>query len=135
MDRRVSQYISKKSDAKSKPPTQNLVKDKWLTVEAGGITKLVPTQNSEAGALWVCYLNITTPKLAGATELTLKWVRDASGINDATGYTTVALKKGATTFVTNVWVFQAKKGQPVSLQVKANGKATITTRELKLSIS
>ena len=89
----MSQYISKKSDAKSKPPTQSLVKDKWLTVEAGGITKLVPTENSEVGALWVCYLNITTPKLAGATELTLKWVRDAAGINDATGYTTVALKK------------------------------------------
>ena len=131
----MSQYISKKSDAKSKPPTQTLVSEKWITVEAGGITKLVPTQDSDAGALWVCYLNISTPKLAGATELTLKWVRDFSGINDATGYKTIALKKGGTTFVTNVWVFRAKKGQPVTLQVKANGKATINTRELKLSIS
>jgi hypothetical protein len=131
----MSQYISKKSDATSKIPTQTLVADKWVTIEAGGTTKLIPTQDSEVGALWVCYLNITTPKLAGATELTLKWVRDSAGINDATGYTTVALKKGGTTFVTNVWVFQAKKGQPVTLQVRANGKATVTTRELKLSIS
>ena len=135
MARSMSQYISRKSDAKSNPPSQNLPTNKWQTIEAGGITKLVPTENSEVGALWACYLNVTTPKLAGATELTLKWVRDFSGINDATGYTTIPLKKGGTTFVSNMWVFKAKKGQPVTLQVKANGKATVSTRELKLSIS
>ena len=131
----MSQYISKKSDATSRPATQNLASGKWVTIEAGGITKLIPTESTKVGALWVCYLNVKTPKIGGATELTLRWVRDAAGINDATGYETVALKKGATTFVKDVWVFQAKKGQPVTLQVKANGKATVTTRELKLSIS
>jgi hypothetical protein len=131
----VSQYISKKSDATSKPPTQSLISGKWITIEAGGITKLVPTQNSEVGALWATYLNITTPKIGGATELTIKWVRDFTGINDATGYETITLNKGGTTYVKDVWLFQAKKGQPVTLQVKANGKATVRTRELKLSIS
>jgi hypothetical protein len=131
----MTQYISKKSDATSKPATQALTSGKWVTIEAGGITKLVPTENSKAGALWGCYLNVKTPKLGGATELTLKWVRDFSGINDATGYETITLNKGGTTFISNVWLFQAKKGQPVTLQVKANGKATVHTRELKLSIS
>jgi hypothetical protein len=131
----MSQYISVKSDAKSNPPSQNLPTDKWQTIEAGGITKLVPTENSEVGALWACYLNVTTPKLSGATQLTLRWVRDPSGINDATGYETINLNKNGTTFISNVWLFQAKKGQPVTLQVKANGRATVTTRELKLSIS
>jgi hypothetical protein len=135
MDRRVSQYISKKSDASSRPATQNLVNGKWVTIEAGGITKLVPTETSKTGALWATYLNITTPKLGGATQLTIKWVRDAAGINDATGYQTFTLNKGGTTYVKDLWLFQAKKGQPVTLQVKANGKATVTTRELKLSIS
>lgn len=130
----MSQYISKKSDAKSKPATQSLTGGKWVTIEAGGITKLVPTESSRAGALFATYLNIKTPKIGGATELVIKWVRDASGINDATGYETITLKKGATTFVKDVWLFQAKKGQPVTLQVKANGKATVTTRELKLAI-
>lgn len=130
----MSQYISKKSDAGSKPATQSLTNGKWVTIEAGGITKLVPTESTNVGALWVCYLNVKTPKIGGATELTLRWVRDAAGINDATGYETVTLKKGATTFVKDVWVFQAKKGQPVTLQVKANGKATVHTRELKLAI-
>ena len=130
----MTQYISRKSDATSKPATQSLTADKWLTIESGGLTELMPTESSKAGALFVCYLNVKTPKLGGATELVLRWVRDPKGINDATGYTTVSLKKGATTFVTNLWTFQAKKGQPVILQVKADGKATISTRELKLAI-
>jgi len=130
----MSQYISKKSDKTSKPATQSLTSGKWVTVEAGGITELIATESSKAGALFVCYLNVTTPKLGAATELVLRWVRDPKGINDATGYETKPLKKGATTFIKDVWVFQAKKGQPVVLQVKANGKATITTRELKLAI-
>lgn len=130
----MSQYISLKSDASSKPAEQVLRPDVWTTIEAENITELIPTQSSATGALFVCYLNVVTPKIAGATELTLRWVREPKGINDATGYETKTLKKGATTFVKDVWVFKAKKGQPVILQVKANGKATIKTRELKLSI-
>ena len=130
----MSQYISRKSDAKSKPATQALTAGKWVNIEAENLLELVPIESTKVGALWVCYLNVKTPKLGGATELTLRWVRDPKGINDATGYETKTLKKGATTFVKDVWVFQAKKGQPVVLQVQANGKATITTREIKLSI-
>lgn len=134
MGKSVSQYISRKSDASSKPPTQVLTANKWVTVEVENQIYLLPTESSKAGALWACYLNIETPKLGGATELVIKWVRDPKGINDATGYETITLKRGGTTYVKDVWLFQAKKGQPVALQVKVNGKATITTRETKLAI-
>lgn len=130
----MSQYISRKSDASSKPAEQNIRPNVWHNVEVENQTELVPNQSSATGALWVCYLNVVTPKIGGATELVLRWVRDPKGINDATGYETKSLKKGATTFVKDVWVFKAKKGQPVVLQVKANGKATLKTREVKLSI-
>lgn len=130
----MSQYISRKSDATSKPPKQVLTAEKWVTVEVENEIYLTATENSRAGALYACYLNIETPKLGGATELTLRWVRDPKGINDATGYETKTLKRGGTTFIKDVWLFQARKGQPVSLQVKVNGKATITTRETKLAI-
>lgn len=129
----MTQYISKKSEATAKQIT--LRPNVWHTVEAGGITELIANETTRTAAFWATYLNIKTPKVGGANELVLRWVRDAKGINDATGYETKTLKKGATTFIKDVWIFQAKKGQPVILQVKANGKATISTRILKLNIS
>jgi len=131
----VSQYISRKSDASSKPAIQPLPANKWVTLEVENLTELVPTETSKAGALWACYLNVDSPKIKGATELVIRWVREPKGINDATGYETKALNKGGTTFIKDVWLFQAKKGQPVVLQIKANGYATITTREIKLAIT
>ena len=131
----MSQYISRKSDASSRIPTQSLQGEVWTTLEVDGLFSVIPNGNSTTGAFFATYLNIKTPKIGGASELTIKWVRDPKGINDATGYETIALKKGGTTFVKDVWMFQAKKGQPVALQLKANGKATITTREIKLAIS
>jgi hypothetical protein len=131
----MSQYISRKSDDKSKPPTQVLTPNTWTAVEAGGKIPLVPTESSKTGAIWSAYLNIETPKIGGASELTIKWVRDPAGIKDATGYETKILNKGGTTFVKDTWMFQAIKGQPVVFMVKANGKATITTRETKLAIA
>lgn len=130
----MTQYISLKSDANSKPPTQTLTNGKWVTIEAGRITKLVPNATTKTGAFWGCYLNVTSAKIGGASELIIKWVRDAAKLDDATGYETISLNKGGTTYVKDVWMFQAKKGQPVTLQVKANGKATVTTREIKLAI-
>lgn len=130
----MTQYISRKSDATSKTPTQELRTGVWTTIEASGLTALVPTESSKAGALWACYLNIKTPKIGGASELVLRWVRDPKGVNDSTGYETKPLKKGGTTFIKDTWMFQAIKDQPVVFMVKANGKATVTTRETKLSI-
>ena len=130
----MSQYISRKSDATSKRPTQILQGNAWTTLEVEGLYEVVPNQDSTAGALFATYLNITTPKIGGASQLTIKWVRDPKGINDATGYETITLNKGGTTYVKDLWMFQAKKGQPISLMMKPNGKATVTTREIKLAI-
>jgi hypothetical protein len=135
MDQSMSQYISRKSDASSRIPTQTLKPNEYNTLEVDGLFSVIPNADTSTGALFATYLNIKTPKIGGATELTIKWVRDPKGINDATGYQTFSLTKGGTTFVKDVWLFQAKKGQPVALQLKANGKATITTREIKLAIS
>jgi hypothetical protein len=131
----MSQYISRKSDASSKIPTQALQADIWTALEVDGLFTVIPNADSTAGALWAAYLNIKTPKIGGATELTIRWTRDPKGIRDSTGYQTISLKKGGTTFVKDVWLFQSTKGQPVSLMMKTNGKATITTREIKLAIS
>ena len=130
----MSQYISRKSDSTSKIPTQVLQGNAWSTLEVEGLYSVIPTMNSTAGALFATYLNITTPKIGGASELTIKWVRDPKSLNDATGYETITLNKGGTTYVKDLWMFQAKKGQPVALMMKPNGKATVTTREIKLAI-
>ena len=131
----MSQYISRKSDASSRIPTQSLQGEVWTTLEVDGLFSVIPNSDTSTGALFATYLNIKTPKIGGASELTIKWVRDPKGINDATGYQTFSLKKGGTTYVKDVWLFQSKKGQPIALQMKANGKATVTTREIKLAIS
>jgi hypothetical protein len=135
VDQGMSQYISRKSDASSRIPTQSLQGEIWTTLEVDGLFTVIPNADTSTGALFATYLNIKTPKIGGASELTIKWVRDPKGINDATGYQTFSLKKGGTTFIKDVWLFNAKKGQPVALQLKANGKATIYTREIKLAIS
>jgi hypothetical protein len=131
----MSQYISRKSDASSKIPTQSLQGDVWSALEVDGLYTVIPNADSSTGALFAAYLNIKTPKIGGASQLTIKWVRDPRGLNDATGYQTINLNKGGTTFVKDLWMFQSTKGQPVAFMVKPNGKATITTREIKLAIS
>lgn len=131
----MSQYISRKSDETSKIPTQSLQADVWTALEVDGLFTIISNADSTTGALWAAYLNIKTPKIGGATELTIRWTRDPKGIRDSTGYQTISLKKGKTTFVKDVWLFQSTKGQPVSFMMKTNGKATITTREIKLAIS
>ena len=135
MDRCMSQYISRKSDASSKIPTQSLQADIWTALEVDGLLTVIPNADSSNGALWAAYLNIKTPKIGGASQLIIRWTRDPRGIADSTGYQTINLNKGGTTFVKDVWMFQATKGQPVAFMMKANGKATITTREIKLAIS
>lgn len=131
----MSQYISRKSDASSRIPTQSLQGEVWSTLEVDGLYSVIPNADSSTGALFATYLNVKTPKIGGASQLTIKWVRDPKGINDATGYQTINLNKGGTTFVKDLWMFQSKKGQPVAFMMKPNGKATITTREIKLAIS
>jgi hypothetical protein len=135
MDKSMSQYISRKSDASSRIPTQSLQGDVWSTLEVDGLYSVISNADSSTGAFFAAYLNIKTPKIGGATELVIRWTRDPKGLRDSTGYQTIRLIKGGTTFVKDVWLFQSTKGQPVAFMLKANGKAVITTREIKLAIS
>ena len=50
MDRRMSQYISRKSDENSKVPTQTIKPDVWNTLEVDGLYSVIPNADSVAGA-------------------------------------------------------------------------------------
>lgn len=129
------QYIVYKSDAKSPKPVQRLTAGVWARLEAEGHTTLVPTCSSAYGALWAFYAMVEVPRIGGATEITTKWVRNPGTKEaDETGRYTWTVKRGKTQWINQVWLFHARDGQPVGLEIIANGKATIKTRELKLSV-
>lgn len=126
----MGHYESYKTDNAPKTLTSGV----WVTVDAEGHKLLTPPQSSRFGANWVTYLNIKTPKIGGASEVTLRWVRNPGTPKaDETGRMTFNLKKGGTTWISHCWMFQAIKGQPVALHIVVNGKATLQTRELKLA--
>lgn len=136
----MSEYVSRKSDSTSKVPTQSLPANAWTLLEVEGLKTIVPKGNSVAGAMWAIYLNIDSPKLGGATELTFRWVRDPKQVNpkgahDFTGQQTITVKKGGNTIHSAVWLFMAKKGQPVGVEITHNGSKPLTlkTRETKMS--
>jgi hypothetical protein len=129
------QYIVYKSDAKSPKPTQTLTAGRWARLEAEGHTVLLPTVDSAYGALWAFYAYLDIPRIGGATQVTTKWVRNPGTKEaDETGRMTWQLTKGQSNWINQVWLFHARKGQPVGLEIVANGKCTIRTRELKLSV-
>lgn len=128
------QYVSWKSDDNSPKPSQSLIAGRWARLEAGGHTVLVPTVSSAYGALWAFYAKLDIPRIGGATEVITRWVR-SPGTNkaDETGRMTWAVQRGKVQWINQVWMFQANKGQAVALEIIANGKCTVRTRELKLS--
>lgn len=128
----MSEYVSRKSDASSLIKMQPLKPDTWVTLEVEGKKSITPNGNSKAGATWAYYLNIETPKIGGATEIIIKFVRNPLTKPDETGRMTFSLKKGGTTWINHMWMFQAVKAQSVAVQMMVNGKATIKTREIKM---
>lgn len=130
----ASEYVSRKSDDTSKVKTQTFAANKWQRLEVEGQTTVVPKYNSLAGADWAFYLNIKTPLIGGANEVMIKFVRNPGTANaDETGRMTYFIKKGGQTWVRDTWLFQAVKGQPVAVEIMFNGKATISTREIKMA--
>lgn len=129
------QYVVLKSDAKSPKPTQTLTAGRWARLEAEGRTTITPSVSSAYGALWAFYAYLDIPRIGGATEITTKWVRNpGTSEADETGRTTWQVRKGKVQWINQVWLFHAREGQPVGLEIIANGKVTIKTRELKLSV-
>ena len=130
----MSEYVSRKSDASSRKPTQVLTPSKWTWLEVEGALSITPKGNSKAGANWAYYLNVETPRLGAASEMIVKFVRNpGSSKADETGRITYTLNKNGTTWISQVWMFQAIDGQPVGVQILVNGKATIKTREFKMA--
>lgn len=131
----MGEYVARKSDATSKIPTQTIPPKKWTLLEVEGLTTITPTGNSAFGAIWAVYLNVVTPSLGGASKLNVRWVRDPKGAYDFTGEREVALNKGGTTLYSGTWLFHARKGQPVGIEIYQNGSKplTIKTRESKMA--
>lgn len=129
-----SEYVSRKSDSTSKIKTQSFTSGVWKALEVEGQTTIKPKNNSLAGANWAFYLNIDTPRIGGADELIIKFVRDPGTAKaDETGRMTYKLNKGGKTWIRDTWLFQAIKGQPVAVELCFNGKATVNTREIKMA--
>jgi hypothetical protein len=128
----MGEYVMRKSDATSKIPTQSVPGGTWTLLEVEGQTLITPTGSSAFGAIWGVYLNIVS---TDATKLNLRWVRDPKGRYDFTGEREIALTKKGTTLYSDVWMFQAIKGQPVGIEMKHNGSKPIVikTRESKLA--
>jgi hypothetical protein len=127
----VSQYVSIKDDAHDfsvRPKTWTLLR---FTVDGKALTTLTPTQDGVA--LWAWYINVDAK--GGAKKLAVRFIRDPKGIADYTGEHGIDLT--AHDKDSHLWMFKAKKGQPVGVQVWHDGTAplVISTREFKLSIS
>lgn len=129
-----SEYISRKSDDTSKIKKQDFIAKKWSALEVEGQTFIKPKASSLAGATWAFYLNIDSPKIGGADEVLIRFVRNpGTSKEDETGRMTYSIKKGSKTWIRDTWIFQAIKDQPVSVELCFNGKATVTTRETKMA--
>lgn len=125
------EYVSwKAGDSKIKPAPLTIKPKTWtlLTFDEGDAI----TPKNDGVANWAYYVNVN--KNGGAEKLELRWIREPAGIKDFTGARTLDLKLD--NIHSGVWIFKAKKGQPVGIQVYHAGATdmVITTRECKLWI-
>ena len=73
--------------------------------------------------------------VSGAKTMKLRWLREPNGIKDFTGQRTLDLD--LSNIHSDIWMFNAKKGQPVGIEVYHAGASdmTIITRECKMWIA
>jgi hypothetical protein len=128
------EYVSiKVGDPAIKPSPQVIPPGKWVTLDFGAVDVIVPKHDGVAQ--WAYYVNFTPVKGIGAPKsVKLRFCRDPKGAADFTGQRPLDLSVDHV--FSGVWIFKAKKGQPVALQVYNTGKKpiTITTREFKMWI-
>jgi hypothetical protein len=128
------EYVSwKVGDPAIKAAPQTIAPGKWTILNFGTVDAIVPKHNG--AAQWAFYVNVTPQKGLGiAKSLNLRFIRDPKGAADFTGQRPLDLTKGH--IFSGTWFFNAKKGQPVAIQVYNTGKKTlvITTREFKMWI-
>jgi hypothetical protein len=125
------EYVSwKAGDPKIKPAPQTIKPKTWtlLKFDEGDVI----TPKNAGTAMWAFYVNVNDA--GGATNLQLRWIREPEGIQDFTGARTLDLKLD--NIHSGLWFFNAKKGQPVGIQVYHTGAKdlVITTRETKMWI-
>jgi hypothetical protein len=130
MEAGVSQYVSIKDDShdfRVQPKVWTLLK---FRVDGSTLDTVTPL--ADGVALWAWYLNVDAK--GGAKKLLARFIREPRGIKDYTGEEAIDLTahdKGS-----HLWVFKARKGQPVGVQVWHDGTEplVISTREFKLWI-
>jgi hypothetical protein len=127
----MSEYISWKAGDPAIAASPQIIKPKtWTTVTFGKDSLIVPKTNGTA--TWAYYLNVDVP--ADSKLLKVRFMRDPKGIADFTGLKGIDLTSYA--IDSGTWIFNAKAGQPVALQVYASGtkNVTLSTREFKMWI-
>ncbi|CAB4194578.1 hypothetical protein UFOVP1264_33 [uncultured Caudovirales phage] len=129
----ATEYVSWKTGDASKPKPQIVKPNEWVTVQFNEGAAIVPKNSGTAN--WAFYLNIKNASGLGASKsVDVRFLRDPKGIADFTGQCNLDLTSGS--IYSGTWFFNAKKGQPVALQIRNNGKKNITlsTREFKMWI-
>jgi hypothetical protein len=125
------EYVSwKAGDPAIKADPQAIKPKTWTTLKFGDNgTTIKPNFNGQAH--WSAYVNIDSD--GGASDIKLRFVRDPKGAADFTG---IYSFDPAHEPQSHTWFFNAKKGQPVAVQIYHNGKSnlTVTTREFKMWI-
>ena len=127
----MSEYVSwKAGDPKIKPAPQKIKPKTWTLLEFSEGNVITP--KSSGTAIWGFYLNVD--EAAGAGSLKLRWLREPNGAKDFTGQRVLNLKDS--NIHSELWMFNAKKGQPVGIEVYHSGgqDLVIATRECKMWI-
>lgn len=125
------EYTSwKTGDPTVKLNPQVIIPKTWTLLKFDLGSAITP-QNS-GNAIWGYYVNVT--ENGGAKTMKLRWLRDPSGSKDFTGQRTLDLS--VSNIHSDLWMFNAKKGQPVGIQVYHAGTSNliIGTRECKMLI-
>lgn len=127
----MSEYVSwKAGDPQIKAMPQKIKPKTWTLLEFQEGNVITP--QSDGTAIWGFYVNVDDP--AGAKTMKLRWIREPNGIQDFTGQRTLDLN--LSNIHSDIWMFNAKKGQPVGIQVyhAGTGDMTIITRECKMRV-
>jgi hypothetical protein len=128
----MSEYVSwKAADPKIKPAPQIIKPKVWTQLDFGAQDSIVPKTSGTAN--WAFYINVED--LGGADKMKIRFTRDI-GTKDADFTGQRMLDLALDNIHSGTWFFNAKKGQPVGLEVYHAGKTnmTIITREFKMWI-
>ena len=129
----MSQYVSWKSGdplVGGKDP-QTIKPKTWTLLEFGkNGNVIIPTVDGLAH--WGMYINVEDN--ADAKSIMVRYIRDPKKLKDFTGATSFSFAAGH--IFSHMWMFLAKKGQAVGVQVYHDGSRDliIGTREFKASI-